>query len=399
MAIQWIKCKSKGVRYREHSTRRYLRKPDRYYTIFYKFNCKFHQEAVGWASEGHTESEAEILFQKLKTNRNIGEGPQTLKQAKQLKIDQDEQTAANKMLESKKALTFGKFFIATYAPHSLTTKTKKSTDREDQLFRLWISPVIGDLPFKNISALHLNQIMSNMLAKDIAPRSVNYAFAVIRQVFNYAKFCHVSEIDSPTQTTKMLKFDNQRRRFLTKEEASMLLKALKDKSDQVYAISLISFECGLRASEIFSLKWGDVSFENEQMMIWDSKNTKSRPAFMTENIKKLLMSFERGGRGDLIFPGREGVKINQISQTFRKVVESLGLNDGVSDPRQKVVFHTLRHTFASWLAQGDTNIYTVKELMGHSNLAMTQRYAHLGNGALKKAIKKLDGKIDITKLD
>jgi site-specific recombinase XerD len=89
------------------------------------------------------------------------------------------------------------------------------------------------------------------------------------------------------------------------------------------------------------------------------------------------------------------VKISQISQTFRKVVESLGLNDGVSDPRQKVVFHTLRHTFASWLAQGDTNIYMVKELMGHSSLAMTQRYAHLGNGALKKATKKLNGIIDI----
>jgi integrase len=52
-------------------------------------------------------------------------------------------------------------------------------------------------------------------------------------------------------------------------------------------------------------------------------------------------------------------------------------SDEVSDPRQLITFHSLRHTFASWLAlQGET-ILTIKELLGHKTLAMTQRYAHL----------------------
>jgi integrase len=54
-------------------------------------------------------------------------------------------------------------------------------------------------------------------------------------------------------------------------------------------------------------------------------------------------------------------------------------------------FHDLRHTFASYLASsGQVDIYTLKELLGHKSLTMTQRYAHLINGTLKKAISVAD---------
>ncbi len=70
-------------------------------------------------------------------------------------------------------------------------------------------------------------------------------------------------------------------------------------------------------------------------------------------------------------------------------MERLGLNDGIDDPRDKVVFHTLRHTFASWLAIQGTPILTLKELMGHKSLAMTERYAHLMPDVKREAIKGL----------
>jgi integrase len=77
-------------------------------------------------------------------------------------------------------------------------------------------------------------------------------------------------------------------------------------------------------------------------------------------------------------------------------VNELQLNDNVVDDRQKVVFHTLRHTFASWLVQAGTPIYTVANLMGHSTIAMTQRYAHLAPEGNRAAAMKLNDFLSVS---
>lgn len=111
---------------------------------------------------------------------------------------------------------------------------------------------------------------------------------------------------------------------------------------------------------------------------------------MTEDAKEMLFLKTRGEKTDFVFPGRNGVKIEQIPDTFERTVKKMGYNNGAKDRRMKVVFHTLRHTYASWLVENGESLYTVKELMGHSTLAMTERYAHLSNGTLQKAVKRLN---------
>ncbi len=72
------------------------------------------------------------------------------------------------------------------------------------------------------------------------------------------------------------------------------------------------------------------------------------------------------------------------------VADSIGMNNGVTDRRQKVVFHTLRHTYASWLVEQGVDLYTVKELTGHGTLAMTERYSHLALDTLRRAVRTLE---------
>jgi len=80
---------------------------------------------------------------------------------------------------------------------------------------------------------------------------------------------------------------------------------------------------------------------------------------------------------DYIFKNKNGEKIETISQSFARSVNRLKFNEGVGDRLQMVTFHTLRHTFASWLAMQGESLVTIRELMGHKSFEMTKRYAHL----------------------
>jgi integrase len=111
-------------------------------------------------------------------------------------------------------------------------------------------------------------------------------------------------------------------------------------------ISLISLHCGLRAGEIFNLVWNDIDFENKIILIKDTKSGRNRNVIMTEDVKTMLKKRKRLSKSALVFSSRIGEKITEVSRTFDRVIAALGFNDGVTDPRHKVVFHTLRHTYA-----------------------------------------------------
>jgi site-specific recombinase XerD len=88
--------------------------------------------------------------------------------------------------------------------------------------------------------------------------------------------------------------------------------------------------------------------------------------------------------------------LKETPKMFAEVVADLDLNNGITDRRQRVYFHTCRHTFASWHVSAGTDLYTVKELMGHSVIAMTERYSHLGKNTLLNATKNFEQAIDYT---
>lgn len=99
---------------------------------------------------------------------------------------------------------------------------------------------------------------------------------------------------------------------------------------------------------------------------------------------------------DPVFEGRKGKHIEEVSDTFKGVEGRLGFNNGIEDRRQKVCFHSLRHTFASWLALEGLPILTIKELMRHSTLQMTESYSHLSPDHKREAINKIEEKINRT---
>jgi len=108
------------------------------------------------------------------------------------------------------------------------------------------------------------------------------------------------------------------------------------------------------------------------MEIVDPKGGQGRIAFMTQKIKAMFKNRKRRKSDEYIFTKGNDEKLKDPPRIFHDVVAALGLNNNVTDPRRKVVFHSCRHSFASWHVSAGTDIYAVKSLLGHSNISMTE---------------------------
>ncbi|MGO9530436.1 MAG: tyrosine-type recombinase/integrase [Syntrophobacteraceae bacterium] len=394
---EWQSTPYPGVRFREHPVRKHNGKSDRYFSIRYRLNGKLQEEGVGFASEGMNPQKASIILAELKKNQISAEGPQTLSEKRNLLQEKRQAEKEEKERAKKEAITFSHVFSKQYFPLAKQNKTKRSFNREESLFRLWLDPVIAKMALKDIRPFHLEKIKKHMADKGQSPRSVRYALAVARQVFNFAKNNNLFLGENPTSKVKFPQADNRRDRFLSVEEANKLLDALKTKSRQLYELAFMSLYSGARAGEIFSLTWGNVDFERNGLTLRDTKNKKTRYVPMTRKVKELLLAKDSGKEDDLVFPARGGGKIEAISKTFDDAVKELGFNEGVTDRRKKLVFHSLRHSCASILIESGESIYVVKELLGHKTILMAERYSHVSNEILQKAVNRLEEKLEMPK--
>jgi integrase len=383
MAGKWKKTTYPGIRYREHDTRRHGVKKDQYFILSYRLDGKRKDEAVGWASKGWTAKKANALLSEVMENQRKGSGPQTLKE---MRDDEKNRRVEKRLTE----ITFSDVW-SKYKAQVTIDRGKGPITAESGIYKNWIEPDLAAIPMKDVSPFHLEKIKSKMTKKGRAPRSIEYTLAIVRQVFNYARRTDLFTGDNPVSKVKILRADNRRVRFLTQAEADILLGKLKEKSKKVHNMALMSLHTGMRAGEIFNLTWGCVDLDAKTMFLKDTKNKSSRTAFMTQAVKDMLVGIKpkNPGMDDFVFPGRGGVKIGKPSKTFSRVAADL-FNEGVDDPRQRVVFHTLRHTFASWLVMEGVDLYRVKELLGHKDLTMTQRYSHLAPDSLRGAMNILE---------
>jgi integrase len=387
MADKWHGTKFPGVRYREHPTRKHGVHQDRYFAIRAQVNGKRREEGLGWASEGWSAQKALNVLVGLKKAHTLGEGPQTLNEKRRIEQERRELEQEEKERLERESLTFAEFFRNVYSAQSSADKSPKSVRREDALFRLWIQPTVGGIPLSRVSPINLERIKKKMADAGQAPRSIHYCLAVIRQVFNHAKRLGVFQGDNPVSKVKKPTSDNRRLRFLSYSEAVQLLEALSAKSEQVYEMALVSLHCGLRAGEVFSLTWADVDLDQGTLTLRDTKSGRNRIVFMTEDVQSIMKLKVKGVPSSLVFPGRGGKRIETISKTFDRVVNDLGFNAGITDPRLRVCFHTLRHTHASWLVAQGVDLYVVQKILGHQSLAMTQRYSHLAPDMLQRATR------------
>ncbi|MDP1993371.1 MAG: hypothetical protein Q8K00_20325 [Syntrophales bacterium] len=162
----------------------------------------------------------------LKEAAKKGEGP--VRMAEKREVVEKKRAAADaaRKQQEKDSITFSEYFTKTYLPATRADgKSETALRTEKSFFGLWLEPVIGNLPFKDVAPIHIEKIRSNMNKAGRAPRSVEYMMGLVRQIFNHAAQSSHFEGKNPVYAVKKPKFDNGRLRFLSRHEADILLKA------------------------------------------------------------------------------------------------------------------------------------------------------------------------------
>lgn len=388
MAVKWHNTKFRGVRYREHLTRKHGIMPDRYFSLRFQFEGKRKEEGLGWASKGWTESKAALELEDLKEAAKKGSGPIRLSEKRERAAEKRQQKAVESEIRQKRNVTFDQIF-KDYLEWA--KDNKKHWTNDEYRYNNHLKDLIGKAKLKDITSFKLEQAKSILNKKGLAPATVKHCLVVVRQVFNKAILWGKWNGNNPIKGVKLPKLDNQKLRVLTTDEESVLLPALTEKSIDVHDLAVMSLYAGLRFSEIVSLRWQDVDLVNLKISV-AGKGGKRRIVPMNLTVKEVLNNRENieSTVTDLIFPDRNGNIPTKISHTYFRVVNELRLNEG-REKAYQLDFHSLRHTYATRLATAGTPLNVLRDLLGHADLQMVSRYSHFIPSAADTAVNSLDG--------
>jgi integrase len=290
-------------------------------------------------------------------------------------------------------ITFAAFARDFYIPHA---KMHKKTWQED----VWkierqLEPAFGKLMLSSVLARDISSF-HNKEKQRTSSTTANHHMTLIKRMFNLAVKWGLLE-KSPAAGLDKFKEPPHRERYLTKEELPRFLKALDEQEDKlsVAAIKLLLFTGG-RKNEILSLQWSQVKLDEKRLFLPNTKNGRSRSIILNDKAVTILRELDaqrdchpRAKESTYLIPSRNGAKkpyIYDLRKPFVTTCEAAGI--------EGLRIHDLRHSFATLAIQGGASLYDVQKLLGHSDISMTQRYAHMADESLQRATDNMAGVID-----
>lgn len=213
----------------------------------------------------------------------------------------------------------------------------------------------------------------------ISPATIVKELGLLRRMCNLAIRWRWLKTN-PVALIEMPRVNNSRVRYLKPEELKNLMATLPA---WLRPIVTLARHTGLRRGNLLELTWEQVDLKTRQLFIPQTKSGEPLGLPLNETAAKLLYEL-RHLRGPYVFCDERGEPwgLHQTSVAFRRAVKRAGITH--------FKFHDLRHDFASRLVQGGVDIYRVKDLLGHKDLRMTTRYAHLSPENLRDAVNVLD---------
>jgi len=293
--------------------------------------------------------------------------------------------AAKSRLNRAKAMPDIKIVYDYY----LSCSDHTTKDRDKYAFNR-LSPFFNQTNVLTIKRADLRQYVQHRRFQDVSDSTINRELRSFRAALNFYTTDHSIKFFNPLSGFSLRDADPLTR-YLTQHQARALLVACAQ-SENPYLewFVRLALATGFRSGQILGLAWAQLD-HTQGFVIFKSQQHKGRKLLQLPLNVQALETIDR-------------IKQHQAKQAigtawvfpsdFDPTKHTLSLKKSFSNARERVGLdwlriHDLRHTFASWLVQSGTPLYTVSKLMGHSSIESTQRYAHLDSEHLRAALNQL----------
>lgn len=269
----------------------------------------------------------------------------------------------------------------------------KSNNKHSELitkqsaFNAHILPFFGRLALDKITAYKVEEFKAKLLNKNLSPKTINNIISALRKCLNTAQ---AWDLLTKVPKIELLKVPPQKFKYLSFEESEFLLNNTNGIWHDMF---LLAMKTGLRFGEIIALQWSDINFDTNQItichsisrgLIGSTKSNKIRYIPILDSVREMLK--DRPQTGQYVFSLDDNKPLNQghCIKSLTRICRQLNI--------RRINWHMFRHTFASHLANRNISLQAIQQLLGHSDIKTTMRYAHLSPAMLTDSIQVLDQK-------
>ena len=223
----------------------------------------------------------------------------------------------------------------------------------------------------------ISAYIDSLLAKGLAPKTINCRLDSVRGFYVYMSREEGLPLHNPVKKGYALRLARPLPRYLKDEEVMRLFQVIRALRD--HAIFMLMLRCGLRVEEVAHLRLQDLDLAQRRILVCRGKGGKDRIVYISHDAHRALLGYLKSRSSskakEVFLVGKGSYRGTPISvRGIQKRIEYYARKTGL-----KISCHHLRHTMATQLLNADADLVTIQDLLGHTRIKTTQRYARISN--------------------
>lgn len=296
------------------------------------------------------------------------------------------------LFKTNKGILFDELFGKYLEDMELRGKSEKSVKFTKRKYENHLKPFIANKRLESLTVEVLNGIKKEKI-KTLAPKTVNGILVLVSTVLKYANKTLDMKVTNHVDSGKvpLYKVNNTRERYLNPEEIDLLLEHTKQ-NIHVDMVTRLSLSTGGRLGTVYAIKKKDINVEKRSVKLTDFKS--GGDTYLGYLHPKFFPDFEflkdLDDEDYVVSDKGKRISYGRIQHLFKKITDPIfNLNIPKDDRKNRLVIHSLRHSFCSAMIKNNVSVVTLQRVVGHKSITSTLKYSHLSQESMFEEVDKV----------